>query len=244
MCPDTRPSATILATVAVEKGSLMRIGSVIEQGLRSWRRWRLERVPGAMGLWHREHGEDRLSASLPVRSNDFVIDAGGYEGEWAALMAWQYGCRILVIEPVSDFFRAIGKRFVNNDRVEVIHAALGGADGTVRITVGGAGSSIYGRGEQVESVSMCDAAILLQSRSPGEIACLKLNIEGAEYDVLDRLANAGMLPSIRSFLIQFHRGVPNCDTRRQAIQAKLAQSHHPVFDYPFVWERWELGPRQ
>jgi hypothetical protein len=72
---------------------------------------------------------------------------------------------------------------------------------------------------------------------------LKLNIEGAEYDVLDRLATAGVLPRIRSLVIQFHRVVPESDRRRDMIQAKLAQTHHLVFDYPFVWERWELGPR-
>jgi hypothetical protein len=52
-----------------------------------------------------------------------------------------------------------------------------------------------------------------------------------------------VLPRIRSLLIQFHRVVPNCDTKRDVLRAKLAQTHHPVFDYPFVWERWELGTR-
>jgi FkbM family methyltransferase len=221
----------------------MHIGSAIEQALIRWRRWRLERVPGPLGLWYRAHGEDRLSAGLPVCSDDLVVDAGGYEGEWAALMAWRYGCRILIIEPVSDFFRAIDKRFADNDRIEVVNAALGGAEGTVQISVAAAGSSIFGGGGRRETVRMCDAVDLLQSYGPGGIACLKLNIEGAEYDVLDRLAAAGMLPRIRSLVIQFHRVVPESERRRNMIQSNLAQTHHLVFDYPFIWERWELGPR-
>jgi len=221
----------------------MQIGSAIEQALARWRRWRRERVPGSLGLRHRERGEDRLSAGLPVRSDDLVVDAGGYEGEWAALMAWRYGCRILIIEPVSDFFRAIEKRFADNERIKVVNAALGGAEGTVQIAVAAAGSSIFRGGGRMETVRMCDAPDLLKSHGPGGIACLKLNIEGAEYDVLDRLATAGVLPRIRSLVIQFHRVVPESDRRRDMIQAKLAQTHHLVFDYPFVWERWELGPR-
>jgi FkbM family methyltransferase len=221
----------------------MWIGSAIEHSLLRWRRWRLERVPGPMGLWHREHGEDRLSEGLPVRSADFVVDAGGYEGDWAALMAWRYGCRILIVEPVSGFFEAIEKRFAQNDRVQVIHAALGGSQGSVRIGVAAAGSSIYGHGERTETVRMCDVAELLDSHGPDEIACLKLNIEGAEFDVLERLVAVGMLRRVRSLLIQFHRVLPDSEARRSAIQAKLAQTHHLVFDYPFVWERWELGPQ-
>jgi hypothetical protein len=39
----------------------------------------------------------------------------------------------------------------------------------------------------------------------GAIGCLKLNIEGGEYEVLEALINRGEIGSFRCLLIQFHR---------------------------------------
>lgn len=217
----------------------MSIGRLLEHGLARWRKWRRERLPGPLGQWHRENGELRLSEDLPVRSNDIVVDAGGYQGEWAAMMAWRYGCRVLVVEPVSGFFQKIERRFACNDRIQVLNAALSNSEGTVRIAVDADGSSAYGTSAQVETVCTVDVVDLLAGIGVDKIACLKINIEGAEYDVLDRLAAADKLGTIRSYLIQFHRGAPEYDGRRARIRALLAKTHRLALDYAYVWERWE-----
>jgi FkbM family methyltransferase len=177
-----------------------------------------------------------------VRSSDLVIDAGGYRGDWAAQMAAHYGCRIIVVEPVSEFYQDIVCRFAGNDRIQVLHAALGRTKGSVRITVAADSSSIFGEGPCGEIVPLQDVAGLVPPE-PAEIGCLKLNIEGAEYDVLERLAEAGILSRVRAFLIQFHQVGPDSEARRSAIRTVLAHTHELVFDYPFVWERWECRHR-
>jgi hypothetical protein len=121
-----------------------------------------------------------------------------------------------------------------------MQVALGREDRDTEISVAAAASSIRTHTGPVAQVPMRDAAALIRSHCPHEIGCLKLNIEGAEYDVLDRLCDAGMLPGIRSLLLQFHRFTPDDERRRASIQARLAEAHRLIFDYPFVWERWEL----
>jgi hypothetical protein len=69
---------------------------------------------------------------------------------------------------------------------------------------------------------------------------LKLNIEGAEYDVLDRIIELNLLPHIKNIQIQFHRFVPDCERRRNVIRNYLSKTHTCVWNYDWIWEGWKL----
>ncbi|MGH8977302.1 MAG: FkbM family methyltransferase, partial [Acidimicrobiia bacterium] len=66
----------------------------------------------------------------------------------------------------------------------------------------------------------------------------KVNIEGGEYDLFDRLIETVWLARIRILLIQFHEWHPNAYARRRAIRRAFSRTHDEVWDYPFVWEMW------
>jgi len=72
------------------------------------------------------------------------------------------------------------------------------------------------------------------------VALLKINAEGAEFDVLDRLLKTGQIRQVGTIQVQFHRFVPNAVSRRRAMRRKLKDTHHCIWNVPWVWEMWRL----
>ena len=72
------------------------------------------------------------------------------------------------------------------------------------------------------------------------IDLLKINIEGAEFPLLESLETNGDLRKIKCLLIQFHAFADNAIERRKNLQEALSKTHVKLFDYPFVWECWKL----
>ena len=81
------------------------------------------------------------------------------------------------------------------------------------------------------------AAVLAELGSP-EIDLLKVNIEGGEYELMERIIAIDYLPKIKNLQIQFHRLDDTSSARREAIRRALASSYDCVYCYDFVWEDW------
>ena len=220
--------------------SPMGIGAKLDTALAGYRRFKLNRQPGALGAWHREQGEELLWRRLPINADDLVLDVGGYHGDWTARAAWQYGCSSRIYEPVAEFYNLLTARFSANSRVEVVHAGLSGSNERSTISLQADGSSVFrnGGGGQFEEIELLDVSDAL-SAADREIGCMKINIEGGEYALLERLISQDLLGSVRSFLIQFHAISADSSERRMGIQEALSRTHQKIFDYPFLWERWE-----
>lgn len=62
-----------------------------------------------------------------------------------------------------------------------------------------------GGGEQIE-VSTVDLDALLAHAGSAECDVLKLDIEGAEYELLNALAHSGRIRTARQILVEFHHG--------------------------------------
>lgn len=216
----------------------MGLGERVETALRGWRRSRRERQAGALGAYYRAGGDSLLFRDLRVTSLQWVIDGGGYRGEWTAEALWRFGCRSVVYEPVPEFALGLRERFACNDRVEIVEAALGGAAGEIEVGLAGDGSSAFRTGGPCVRARLVDAA--QECARLGAPGCVKLNIEGGEYDVLERLASADRLRGIGTLLIQFHELDAQSAARRARAQEQLARTHRLRWDFPFVWERWDL----
>ena len=68
---------------------------------------------------------------------------------------------------------------------------------------------------------------------------MKINIEGAEYDLLDHLIETGFIANIINLQIQFHEFVPNAKERMENIQKRLEKTHALTYQHEFVWENWK-----
>src|SRR5205814_9591686 len=128
--------------------------------------------------------------------------------------------------------------------VSVCAYGRGARDGTASLTLQGRGSSVQddlsantSRFERAP-VPIRDVAAVLRELGLDKVDLLKLNIEGSEYDVLERLAETEWLPRIGIVLVQFHEWLPRVHRRRRALQRVLARTHTQLWDYPWVWEAW------
>jgi FkbM family methyltransferase len=181
-----------------------------------------------------------LLEDATIDSHSVVLDIGAYVGEWSERISRRYGARIYAFEPGPHGFSELRTRFDECPNVECFNIGLGGHDERARLALEGPGSTMYqDRGTfGVVDVEIRDVAAVLAELGIDRIDLCKINIEGAEYDLFDRLIATGWLPRIDEFLVQFHEWLPHAYRRRRAIRRALRRSHDEVWNYPFVWEFW------
>lgn len=188
--------------------------------------------------YYADDGETKLRYAYDLNPDSTVLDLGGYEGQWASNLFSRYLCNIYVFEPVTTFAKAIEERFIHNDKITVYPFGLGGATRTELIHVDADGSSTMGSSTDVEKIRIVDIHEWLVENSIEEIALIKINIEGGEYELLDRMIETGTLPRIANLQIQFHNFTEDARSRMENIQRELGKTHHPTYQYEFVWENW------
>jgi FkbM family methyltransferase len=217
----------------------MGIASWLEDAIQKNRRARLARAPGPVGDWYRENGTERIWSDLPIGSDHVGLDVGGYQGDWTSELLCRYGSRSWVFEPVPEQAQTISWRFRSNSRVVVTQAALGSTSGEAEIAIAADASSMHASGSHRIKVPVIGVAEVFSAPDVRQIGCMKINIEGAEYDLLERMMELDLLQRVATLQIQFHRIEDGSERRREVIRAALSKSHRLILDYPFVWERWD-----
>ena len=184
----------------------------------------------------------RLQYDLNARS--VVFDLGGFEGQWASDIFAMYCCKIYVFEPIPDHAHVIERRFKRNRKIKVYRFGLSNETKQVMISLEGGKSSIFRKGTL--QIKLVRASDFMEKTEVRKIDLMKINIEGAEYDLLEHLIETGLVRSIRNIQVQFHDLVPRAHDRMKTIQDRLVETHSLTYQYPFVWENWKLkeGPRQ
>ena len=160
------------------------------------------------------------------------------------------GCRSALFEPVPAFAEHCRARYRHNARVRVHQAALGGSNRTTHFSLADHGTSKIRGPKAFEGFEACvhDIADLLSTLDAeqciqpgaGAVGILKLNIEGGEYEVLERLLETGDIKRLRCLLIQFHRQPEGWERRYEQIVNGLRSTHDRIWSFPMVWERWLL----
>ena len=181
-----------------------------------------------------------LLTDVPITEGGVALDLGAYVGNWSLRMSERYGCTVYAFEPSPGPAAKAADRLRAYPRVTVMAVAVGGANGDATLNRDGPGSSIVGGKGAFGSVSVPvrDIVDLLEELELDHVDVMKINIEGAEYDLFDRLVETGWLPRIGAVSIQFHEWPRSAHRRRRRIRAALRQSHDRVWSYGWVWELW------
>jgi FkbM family methyltransferase len=177
---------------------------------------------------------------VPIDSSATVFDVGAYVGGWSQKVWDRYQPTIYAFEPAPGPHASVVEMFEGNDRVHAFDYGLGAEDATASLALAAAGSSIYdaeGTMGRVD-VQIRDVVGVLEELGVEHLDVLKVNIEGGEYDLLDRLAETGWLPRIDHVLVQFHEWHPHAYRRRRRNRRALAASHEEVWCASWVWEYW------
>jgi FkbM family methyltransferase len=191
--------------------------------------------------WRRIDGDHTLRLDYDLGPDSVVLDVGGFEGQWASDLVAMYGCHIHVFEPVPEYAERISRRFAKNPLVTVHADGLAPAGGTVLLDVSGDTSSHARAGTAAAATvraTLVGAQGVIEGLPGGRADLMKVNIEGAEYDLLDHLVATGVIERIRDLQVQFHIFVPDAEARMASLHEALARTHRPTYQYPFLWENW------
>jgi FkbM family methyltransferase len=192
----------------------------------------------AVRRWRALDGDRTLRLEYDLSADSTVLDVGGYEGQWTSDIVAMYGCRVHVFEPIPEFAEQIERRFARNPLVTVHPVGLSVRDGTSVATVAGDASSHLRPGDHPVEIQLRAAESMIEELGLEQIDLVKINIEGAEYDLLDHLVAVGLMSRIRDLQVQFHTFVPNAVERMHAVRKSLDATHHPTYQYDFLWENW------
>jgi FkbM family methyltransferase len=177
-----------------------------------------------------------------LKYDSLVIDLGGYEGQFASDIFSKYLCNVYVFEPVKFYYDFCVKRFINNNKIKPYNIGLGSENNFFNICLSNDGSSIVNIDnklpmERIEIVNIND---FIKHNNIGFIDLIKINIEGAEYELLEYIIASGLIENIGNLQIQFHEIDDTSYQRMNNIKNNLVKTHEITYEYIFVWENWKI----
>jgi FkbM family methyltransferase len=190
--------------------------------------------------WNTENGDNTHRLNYKLTENSIVFDLGGYKGEWSEQIINRYNSYIYIFEPVKEFYNIIFEKFKNNDKVKVYHFGLGDIDTTSQISLDGdASSHILKNTNNLETIKIVSINKFIKDNNINNIDLIKINIESAEYVLLESLIETNNLDKFNNIQVQFHTFIPDCVERRDSIRNYLSKTHKLTYDFTFIWENWE-----
>lgn len=184
--------------------------------------------PDSLAIWQEQRLE-RLRYEYDLNPESIVIDLGAYQGEWANEIHARYGCEVTVVEP-TEYIR-------DYQHGPIINKAAGTHNG--KMSFGGRAyySSIFEPGDH--EYECVDVNGIIEQYPV--IDLLKINIEGAEYNLLEHIIGANLHTRIKNIQVQFHQiaGLPY-ELWYKEIADKLSKTHSTTWQYPYCWENWAI----
>lgn len=190
---------------------------------------------------------ESMRYEYPLTADSLVIDAGGYEGNFANLICEKYGCTVFVFEPVPAFCRQVEQKLAKWPKVFVFNLGVAGRTRHSAFSVKGDMTGLASLGREHVVVDLRDIAEVLDEFSDRiqglQVDLLKLNIEGMEYEVLERILSAGLTPRFKNIQCQFHSVIDDFRVRRARIKEQMERTHDITWEDPqfdIGWINWKL----
>lgn len=194
--------------------------------------------------WFRRGGDAMFLEMHDLNEKSIVVDVGGFTGVWAEKIVEKYDPVFFILEPVKSFQNIFDQKFSTNSKVMICRHGLG-TPGDFQISLSGDASSIFSVvnvADEVatETISISSFDDFILKNCIQTIDLLQINIEGAEYDLLEQILVSSFLINIKKIQVQFHINVENASDKRDSIRTRLSNTHQNTLNFPFVWETWEL----
>lgn len=136
--------------------------------------------------WRKANGDQTLRLNHDLNKDSVVFDIGGYQGQWVSDIYAKYRCKVFVFEPIEEFADGISKRFKLNPDIIVCPFGLMDKTATLEISVDGNASSLFKKGGLTRKVQVVSISNFFQEKSIPTVDLMQINIEGAEYPLLER----------------------------------------------------------
>lgn len=188
--------------------------------------------------WVKDDGEDNLLVNYPLNKKSLVVDVGGYKGYFSDKIISLYDPKLIILEPVKEFYTILKAKHKNNPKVKIYNYGLSDRSSFQNIYISDDGTSLIKKSDKVEKIKIEDVVGFVKKYK--FIDLMSINIEGAEYQLLSRLIKTNLLKKIKFTQVQFHDFVPNSKRLRKDIIKEILKSHKVRYSYPFVWESFGI----
>lgn len=200
--------------------------------------------------WFAANGDNTHIFNHNLDENSIVMDLGAYTGVWAFELNKYIKCKIFLFEPIEEFYKIIEKKFNNFNNINYLQVGIGVENKTVFISnneIKQDATKILFKDENIDiansnSIQLITLENIINKYNLNYIDLLQINIEGAEYDILENWLETGIINKIKILQIQFHNfaEIENRVNRRKNIQLELKKNGYKLkYCYQWVWEAWE-----
>ena len=191
-------------------------------------------------FWNLRSGDTKLSLDYPLSNKSIAFVVGAFEGDYLNKLNNKFRCEVYAFEPVVEFFKVLEKKFQNSENVTLINKGLSDKTETISFSIDNESSSVFtssGRSALVNMISIND---FFDKHEIKYVDFIYMNIEGGEFAVLNEIIKNGLIKNINHLQIQFHNISKKSKDERKRIRKELKKTHYNVFNFPFIWERWDI----
>ncbi|MGZ3790567.1 MAG: FkbM family methyltransferase [Bacteriovorax sp.] len=189
--------------------------------------------------WVNDKGDELLRLNYDLDESSLVWDLGGYRGDFAAEIFCKYCSRVKVFEPIPEFDAFIKNRFLKNKYIENFQYGLGYRNEVLHFGVTGDKTSSFIQENTIQAPIRDVVEYFNECNSP-TVDLIKINIEGGEYELLEKMIEAQIIKNFKNLQIQFHNFVPDAENRYNKLTEALSRTHTRTWCYKFIWENWEI----
>lgn len=170
-----------------------------------------------------------LVDKLELPEKPVVFDCGAYKGDFS-IEVWMKKPEAVftLFEPNPEALKIAKERIKVGCFYEV---ALSGHEGKDVLYLKDASSSLFKEWAKSDRLLRVKTAKLSNFMPGFDVDVLKINCEGAEYDILEDLYEHGWFVRVKQFVIQFHK-----TSNQRRLEAYLLQTHDLVSSTK--WEIW------
>lgn len=179
-----------------------------------------------------------------LKPGDLAVDCGANMGVVTERLA-ATGADVIAFEPDPFAFKTLEQKFENLPNVTLINAAVGVGSGTVRLMRAdnfgdnpeGASvkSTILDGGRRIDAENSVEVPLVdfpgwvaEQVKAHGEIAFVKMDIEGAELEILEKMDSEHLFQNVRCLVAETHeRKFKELRDRYKALRDKVGETYAP-----------------
>ena len=191
--------------------------------------------------WKNEGKKQKIRFNYKLQEGDVVFDLGAFRGSFSDKV-YNENSRYFLFDTNPTMVDFLKKKFLNKENVSIFPFGLGERD-------------IYGKKKKSfspwaqagasfeetsgENIIIKDFLKFCLEQNINEIKVLKINIEGAEYNLMKYLYENDFLKNIQHVQIQPHDFENESLGNLLELHKNLHETHQLKLSYPFVWDFWE-----
>jgi FkbM family methyltransferase len=185
---------------------------------------------------------ESLRYQYDLKPESIVLDIGAYHGQFSKQLSDKYHCQIHAYEPVPRFFDIALETLKDYPNVQLNKCAVGAYDEPeIFLGVAGDSSGSFSASEERVSARQLSIRTVLSEVAPdSQVDLMKLNVEGAEFEILEHLLAFRLADKFRNIQVQAHNLFPSAPDKWRIIREELLTTHFLTYDAPWMWENYQI----